>query len=109
MAHYLWDKVPAWRRLVMATRESPVLFTAFTVGCVGVCAVAAYGVMNWTNPKFRELRPQDIDEEFKKLPFDQQVLAKANKERLVRMLKDIQSGQDSGRYEAALRGEFKDR
>lgn len=47
---FIWEKSPRWRRLVLATRESPPLMLAFTCVCFALPAALGLLTMGATNP-----------------------------------------------------------
>lgn len=100
---WIFEKSPLWRSIVARTRESPVFYAGFGVACFAVPYALGKVVMWGTNPDVDPVREELLR---RRQTVHNQVMAKANRERLAVLLGEIQERQPGDqRYAAALNGE----
>jgi hypothetical protein len=75
MSDLLYRNSYTWRTVVAATKASPLFFMGFSALTLGACYIAAQGVMNSTNPNFKEEGYKRQEDELKKQPLDIQARA----------------------------------
>jgi len=83
---FIWEKSPAWRRMVVRTRESRLAMLGFTACCFGIPCVLGLLTMGFTNPTDSTAREKLLRQ---RSGLDGQVLARVNKERLGVLLAEV--------------------
>eukprot|EP00898_Chlorokybus_atmophyticus_P001699 jgi/Chlat1/252/Chrsp1S08778 len=99
---WLYEKSPAWRRLVAETKGRPWVLAGFTAACCGVAVALGAATMAATNNTAKEERlRQELE---RKASSNSQLLSKVNNERLHEYLQEIHRKENNDdRYQAAIR------
>lgn len=101
---FIYEKSPAWRRLVAATRSSGRAMAAFCALALALPLAAGALVQGATNPADDERLAALVR---RRGGLDSEVLARANRERLGALLAEVRDHKAAGgeaRYRAALDG-----
>uniref|UniRef100_A0A061S5U0 Uncharacterized protein n=1 Tax=Tetraselmis sp. GSL018 TaxID=582737 RepID=A0A061S5U0_9CHLO len=94
-----WFRV--WYSIVYHTKHSRAFMATFSVACLGV-PYGLYRLSTWaTNPEVDALKVAELKRQYN-ASLSQEMLAKANRDRLGQLLHEVQTRGDDARYAAAL-------